>query len=71
MDYLESCKINHSGNSISVWDPIDEIEVEFMIEMLDVSKDSNTKRINAFLLKECLLCSINEITHLFNDDSFQ
>lgn len=58
--------VNHSGNLLYEWDPVDEIEVEVIINKLETTKNSNTDRISAFLLKECILFSIKEITHLFN-----
>lgn len=33
---------------------------------MDLSTNSNIDGINAFLLKQCLLCSLKEVTYLFN-----
>lgn len=64
--YIENCKKCLSPTALDSWEIITETEVEVMVELLDTSKNSNTTGINAFLLQECLLCSIPEITHLFN-----
>lgn len=64
--YLNQCKLPKSQDVLTEWTEVSEAEVEILIENMDVSKNSNIDNINAFLLKECLLCSVNKVRYLFN-----
>lgn len=65
-DYLEQYRMPKTANVLNEWEVVTEIEVEVLIENMGVSKNSNIDKISAFLLKECLLCSLSEVTYLFN-----
>lgn len=65
-NYMASCRNVTSEEKMYTWDKISEIEVEVLVDMMDLSKNSNIDGISAFLLKECILCSLKEVTFLFN-----
>lgn len=65
-EYLQLCELPKAPNVLNNWEKVNEVEVEVLIEKMGISKNSNIDDISAFLLKECLLCSLTEVTHLFN-----
>lgn len=52
--------------SLSDWKPIDVDELVKAVKELDVNKNSNIENINTVLLRDCRLCTIQQVVHLFN-----
>lgn len=65
-NYISSCKNLKGENIMTEWIKIQDIEVIEIVKQLNIHKGSNIRDINSKLLKDCLMASINEITHLFN-----
>lgn len=66
--YIENC-INterSKTNFFCTWRPTTMGEVHHLVKNLDVNKGSNIEGINSFFIKECLLCSLDKITDLYN-----
>lgn len=48
------------------WNKTSEAEILLLVQGIDIHKSSNIEQIISTLLKDCLLNSINKLTHLFN-----
>lgn len=51
---------------MSLWSEIKDIEIEYIIKDMDVSKNSNIEFINSKLLKDCFKLSVKPLAFLFN-----
>lgn len=47
------------------WDTVSEAETLLLVQGIDIHKSSNIDELNSLLLKDCLLSSIDKLTHLF------
>lgn len=67
-NYLLSLKdtVNNLRHKLISWRPTNLEEISNLIESLDTSKSSKIKNINAIYYKDCLLCSADKVTLLFN-----
>lgn len=64
-DYIAS--VGAEPNIVmETWDRISVAEMLLLVQGLNIHKSSNTDHLNATLLKDCLLCTKDIVTHLFN-----
>lgn len=59
--YVETCKMHTRITKLYEWEAINESEVEFHIEAIDLNKKSNISDIDTFHFKECCLGTINQL----------
>lgn len=64
--YIVSLSDNTNTSEMLEWDRISTFEVINLADSIDLNKNSYIPQINTFLFKECLLCSIDQVTYLFN-----
>lgn len=64
--YIETCKMRSTLSVMHEWDAITESEVELLVKDLVIHRGSNITELSSKLLKECLLCTVSELTWLFN-----
>lgn len=48
------------------WDRVNEAETLLLVQDLDANKNSNINELNSTISKDCLLGTIDKLTHLFN-----
>lgn len=65
-EYLNDLSNSSPPTVLSEWRLTDYVEVTKVIKEINVHKNSNIDKVNSLLLKDCLLSSIQQVAHLFN-----
>lgn len=58
--------IDNQRHRLISWRPINREELLIQIDSININKNSRINKINAYLFKECLYCSVDKVCILFN-----
>lgn len=56
----------HAGEPLLSFDPVTEFELLRLVKKMDTNKASNVPNIASKYFKHCMLCSLPQLTHLYN-----